>query len=165
MSILPSATAASKDSRVTRLRRFASCALRSAASRFSAIWRAVRSSSVERKVSPARGTVERPRTCTGRDGPASFTAWPFSSNIARTRPCATPATIASPTCRVPDCTRTVETAPRPLSRFASMATPRASLFGLARSSRTSAVRVTASSSSSILVPLRAETFTNMVSPP
>ena len=48
---------------------------------------------------------------------------------------------------VPDWTSTVATAPRPLSRFASMATPRASLSGLARrSSAASAVSRTASSS-------------------
>jgi hypothetical protein len=47
-----------------------------------------------------------------------------------------PATIASPTRSVPDWMSTVATEPRPLSSFASIATPRAALFGLAvRSSR------------------------------
>ena len=48
-------------------------------------------------VSPAPGTDVKPRTWTGRDGPASVTASPFSSSIARTRPKAPPATIESPT--------------------------------------------------------------------
>ncbi|MCY1222997.1 hypothetical protein D9M72_351060 [compost metagenome] len=102
VSILPSATAWSKSSRLMRLRRLAKAALRSAASRFSAIWRAVRSSAVTKKVSPARGTLDRPSTCTGRDGPASVRTLPSSSNIARTRPWAVPATMVSPTCNVPD---------------------------------------------------------------
>ena len=55
-STLPSSRARVKSSSEMRLRALASWALRSAASRFSAIWRAVRSSSVTRKVSPARGT-------------------------------------------------------------------------------------------------------------
>ena len=90
-----------KSSSETFLRALASCALRSAACRFSAIWRAVRSSSATRNVSPALGTDVNPSTCTGRDGPAVATLSPFSSNMARTRPNALPATIASPTFSVP----------------------------------------------------------------
>ena len=46
---------------------------------------------------------------TGTDGPASETLTPYSSVIARTRPCASPATIESPTRSVPRWTRTVAT--------------------------------------------------------
>ncbi len=67
-STLPSSSARVKSSRLMRLRALASWALRSTASRFSAICRAVRSSSVTRKVSPAPGTDERPWTWTGREG-------------------------------------------------------------------------------------------------
>ena len=100
----------------TILRRFASCAARSVAWRFSAIWRAVRSSDATRKRSPAVGTDVRPSTCTGVDGVASFMWLPFSSSMARTRPYEVPATMASPMRRVPCCTSTVATAPRPLSK-------------------------------------------------
>ena len=70
----------------TTLRRLASWAARSVAWRFSAIWRAVRSSGATRNRSPAVGTEVRPSTCTGVDGAASFMCWPFSSSMARTRP-------------------------------------------------------------------------------
>ncbi|CPU65798.1 Uncharacterised protein [Mycobacteroides abscessus] len=67
---------------------------------------------------------------------------------------------------MPDWTRTVATAPRPLSRFASMATPRASLSGFARrSSEASAVSRTASRRSSMPMFCFADTSTNIVSPP
>ena len=150
----------------TILRRFASCAARSVAWRFSAIWRAVRSSDATRKRSPAVGTDVRPSTCTGVDGVASFMWLPFSSSMARTRPYEVPATMASPMRRVPCCTSTVATAPRPLSSRASTVAPRASISGFARRSRSaSAVSSTASSSLSTLVPCLAEMSTNMVSPP
>ena len=117
-------------------------------------------------MSPAPGTDVKPKTCTGRDGPASETASPFSSSMARTRPYEPPATIASPTWRVPRCTRTVATGPRPLSRFASIATPRAASSAIARRSRAaSAVSRTLSINSSRPSPDFAETFTNMVVPP
>ena len=118
-----------------RLRRLASVAARWAASRLSAIWRAVRSSGATRKESPAAGTVDIPKICTGRDGSASSTAPPPSSNIALTRPWAVPTTRESPMRSVPVWTSAVTTAPRPWSSFASIATPRASRFGLARRSR------------------------------
>ncbi len=74
--------------------------------------------------------------------------------------------MASPMWRVPDCTSTVATAPRPLSSRASTVAPRASISGLARrSSSASAVSSTASSSLSTLVPCFAEMSTNMVLPP
>ena len=162
----PDLSADSRSSSVTRGRRWANMALRSRVSRRSAICRATRSSSTTRKLSPAPGTAVRPSTCTGRDGGASLTGLPFSSSIARTRPKASPVTIESPTCSVPRCTRTVATGPRPLSRCASIATPWACCFGLARrSSSASAVSTTASSRASMPVPLRAETSTNRFWPP
>src|SRR6478736_5807309 len=166
VSTLPAARASLRSSSEMRLRRLARLAARDAASRRSAIWRAVRSSGATRNVSPAPGTDVRPRTMTGRDGPACSTLLPCSSSMARTRPWPLPATIESPTLSVPDWTRTVATGPRPLSRCASMATPRASLSGLARRSRAaSAVSRTASRSPSMFVPFLAETSTNIVSPP
>jgi hypothetical protein len=56
-------------------------------------------------------------------GLASCTFSPRSLSMARTRPKASPATIESPTRRVPRWTRTVATGPRPLSSRASIATP------------------------------------------
>ena len=73
------------------------------------------------------------------DGPASFTLLPLSSIMARTLPYALPQAIGSPTVRVPFCTKTVATAPLPLSSCASMITPRALRFGFAFNSLTSAV--------------------------
>ncbi|SIN33741.1 Uncharacterised protein [Mycobacteroides abscessus subsp. abscessus] len=105
-------------------------------------------------------------TWTGRDGKASSTSSPCSSTMRRTRPYASPATIESPTRSVPRWMSTVATGPRPRSRCASMATPWASMSGLARRSRAaSAVSSTASSNCSMLVPCLAEMSTNIVSPP
>ena len=95
------------------------------------------------------GTSFRPSTSTGVDGPASRTARPSSSVIARTLPHAAPARRMSPACRVPSCTMTRATGPRPRSRSASITVPLARFFGLALSSSTSAWRSTASSSSSM----------------
>ena len=67
----PFSSALRKSSSVRRPRACASAALRSRASRVCAIWRAMRSSSTTRKLSPAPGTEVRPSTCTGRDGLAS----------------------------------------------------------------------------------------------
>ena len=86
----PDLSADSRSSRVTLGLRCANCALRSRASRRSAICRATRSSDTTRKLSPASGTAVRPSTWTGRDGGASVTGSPFSSSIARTRPNASP---------------------------------------------------------------------------
>ncbi|CAB4554135.1 unannotated protein [freshwater metagenome] len=145
------------------MRALAKEALREANCRFSAICLAVRSSSATINESPALGTEVKPRTCTGLDGPATSTASPCSSNIARTRPYAPPATIASPTCNVPRCTKTVATGPRPLSKFASIATPRAIPSATARRSiAASAVSKIASINSSIPLLDNAETLTNIV---
>src|ERR1019366_2742491 len=127
----PAPSADSRSSRVILGRRWANMALRSLASRRSAICLATRSSSTTRKLSPAPGTAVRPSTCTGRDGGASPTWSAFSSKSARTRPKASPATMESPTCRVPRCTSTVATGPRPRSRWASIATPWPGCSGLA----------------------------------
>ena len=78
-STLPSSSARVKSSSEMRLRALASWALRSAASRFSAIWRAVRSSSVTRNVSPARGTARDPAPARDATGRPRATASPFSS--------------------------------------------------------------------------------------
>ncbi len=162
----PSLSCSMSVSRVARPRELAKLAARRRACRCSAICRTVRSSAAARNVSPAPGSAVRPRTMTGRAGPASASWLPFSSSMARTRPCAPPATIESPARRVPFCTSTVATAPRPLSRCASMATPCAGpSIGAVSSSDASAVSRTASSSSSMPMPGLAATLTNMVSPP
>ena len=132
---------------------------------FSTSSRASFSSSTAAKSSPALGTSARPMISTGTEGPASFTVLPLSSRITRTRPTAVPAIIVSPVRSVPVCTRTVAIGPLPLSILASMTTPFASLSGLALSSRTSAVRFTISSSSSMPSPVFAETGTQITSPP
>ena len=74
-----------------------SSAARIRASRSWATCRASRSSATVRNSSPASGTCDHPRTCTGIDGPASVTDFPFSSSIARTFANAAPHTTASPT--------------------------------------------------------------------
>ncbi len=166
LSSLCSLSAASRSSRLIRLRLLAASALRLRALRRSAICRAMRSSSTTTRLSPAPGTDVKPMTWTGREGDASRTSSPCSSTMRRTRPYASPATIESPTRSVPRWTRTVATGPRPRSRCASIATPCASMSGLARRSRdASAVSSTASSSWSMFRPCFAEMSTNMVSPP
>jgi hypothetical protein len=69
----PDLSADSRSSSVTRGRRWANCAVRSLASRRSAICLATRSSATVRKLSPASGTAVRPSTWTGQDGGASLT--------------------------------------------------------------------------------------------
>src|SRR4029079_15123315 len=76
----------SQSSSEIRLRALARAALRSIAERFSAICRAMRSSSATRNLSPASGTEVKPSTCTGRDGPASVRVSPGSSRLARPGP-------------------------------------------------------------------------------
>ena len=122
-------------------------------------------SSSDASTSPASGTSERPSTSTGTDGPAFFTFSPRSLIIARTLPKVVPAMMESPIRSVPFCTRTVATGPRPLSSCASMMTPRASRFGFALSSLTSATRRTISRRSFMPCFCFAETGTMMVSPP
>ena len=116
-------------------------------------------------MSPAAGTSERPRISTGLEGPAFLTLLPLSSIIALILPKAAPATIGSPTFKVPSCTSTVATGPRPLSSWASIIAPFAGLFGLALSSFISAVRIIISSRVSIPSLVEAETGTQIVSPP
>ena len=127
--------------------------------------RAVFSSGAARNSSPACGTDDKPRTCTGVEGPASFTCSPRSLMSARTLPHAAPATIGSPTFNVPLSTNTVATGPRPMSRFASRTIPFARPVGFAVSSSSSATTVSCSSKSSIPKFCCADISTTMVSPP
>ena len=83
---VPCLSASLRFSSEMRLRRLARVAARLAASLLSAICRAVRSSDATRKESPADGTEDIPRIWTGREGSASSTAAPVSSNMALTRP-------------------------------------------------------------------------------
>ena len=78
--------AASRSSRLMRLRVRAASALRLRALRRSAICRAIRSSSTTSRLSPAPGTDVKPMTWTGRDGSASWMSSPCSSTMRRTRP-------------------------------------------------------------------------------
>ena len=94
-----------------------------------------------------------------------MTLLPLSSIIARTLPLAAPAEIKSPTCKVPFCTNTVATGPRPLSSSASTTRPLAFLFGFAFNSKISDVKITVSKSVSIPSPVFADTGTNSVDPP
>ena len=73
--------------------------------------------------------------------------------------------ITSPALSVPFSTKSVATGPLPLSSLASITVPFASLFGLALSSFTSATSSTFSSSSSIPMPVFADTGTAITSPP
>ena len=102
---------------------FASFTSRNLPWRNSAISRALRSSPSTITSSPASGTSDRPWISTGIAGPASCTGLPFSSVIARTRPNTAPASTMSPRFSVPDCTSTVATGPRPLSRRDSITMP------------------------------------------
>ena len=140
-------------------------ATRCQCSRFSATDLAVRSSGATTKPSPASATSLRPSTCTGIDGPASLTCSPRWSMRARTRPQAGPATSGSPTLRVPRCTSSVATGPRPMSRCDSSTTPAARPSGLALRSSTSATRRSVSRRSSTPSPLSADTGIISVSPP
>ena len=90
---------------------------------------------------------------------------PLSFVIVLIRPTEVPAIITSPDFKVPFCTRSVATGPLPLSSLASTTVPLASLSGLALSSLTSATRRMFSRSSSIPIPVFAETGTAITSPP
>src|SRR6516165_9366222 len=81
-----------------------------------------------------------PRISTGVDGPASSIWAPRSSNMARTLPYTLPTTKLSLVRKVPFCTSTVATGPRPLSSLASSTTPVAGRSALALSSCRSATR-------------------------
>ncbi len=76
-----------------------------------------------------------------------------------------PHTKESPTLRVPFCTSTVATGPRPRSRLASTTVPMACRSGLALSSRISLDSTIVVSRSSRPCPVRAETCTHSYSPP
>ena len=144
---------------------FANFTSRNLPCRNRAISRALRSSFKTITSSPELGTSDKPKISTGIDGPASLISLPASSNIARTRPNALPARIMSPRFKIPDCTKMVDTGPRPLSKRPSITKPFAGVFLGALSSSTSACNNTASKSASMPLPVFAETSTNMVSPP
>ena len=74
-----------------------------------------------------------------------YAAGPESLIKARTLPHCSPTTKISPSFRVPFCTKTVATGPRPTSNCASMTAPEAARFGLAFSSKISDCKAIASS--------------------
>ena len=115
--------------------------------------------------SPAAGVPFSPRTSTGTEGPASSRLSPWESTMARTRPHSEPATKMSPILRVPRCTRTVATEPRPCSNLASTTMPSAGRSGLDLRSRSSVCKRITSSSLSRLVFSVAEISTARISPP
>ena len=124
-----------------------------------------RSSDTALKISPPTGTSFKPVISTGTLGPASVTRRPLSSIMERTRPTVVPATITSPSRRVPFCTSTVAMGPMPLSSLASTTVPLPARSGLALSSAMSAVSKIISSRSSMPSLVWAETGTQGVSPP
>ncbi len=130
-----------------------------------AICLAVRSSATTSRRSPACGTSGNPSKLTGVLGGAFWMRLPRSLNIARTLPAMEPTTILSPILSVPCWMSTVAVGPVFFSSFASMITPVAGRLGLARISCTSATSKIISSRSSMPVPLRAETGTQITSPP
>ena len=144
---------------------FANFTSRNLPARKLAISLALRSSFSTITSSPALGTSAKPKISTGIDGPASLISLPDSSNMARTRPKVVPAKIISPRRKMPDCTNTVETEPRPLSSLPSITRPLAGVFLGAFNSKISACNNTASSNSSIPLPVLADTSRNIVSPP
>ncbi len=144
---------------------FASVASRSFILRYCAMPFALSRSLTTRKVSPASGIASRPRISTGVDGPAISIARPRSSNIARILPKVLPTMNESPDFKVPFCTSTDATAPRPRSSLASTTVPTADRPGVAFRLATSAVRVMFSSSRSRFMRFFADTSTKIVSPP
>ena len=117
------------------------------------------------KIAPLSGVPDQPMTRAGVPGGASLTGLPWSLKSARTLAHWAPHTRASPTRRVPRCTMTVASGPRPTSTWDSTIVPLASALGLALSSRTSVWSKITSRSSLTPVPLTAETGTVIVSPP
>ena len=102
---------------------------------------------------------------TGVDGPPLLSGSPVKSRMARTRPLASPATTASPTCSVPRLIRMVATTPRPGSTFDSITKPLAGASGLALRSATSATRSSMSRKLSRPMRFLALASTKIVSPP
>mmetsp|Transcript_12109 Transcript_12109/g.52048 ORF Transcript_12109/g.52048 Transcript_12109/m.52048 type:complete len:338 (-) Transcript_12109:624-1637(-) len=139
--------------------------IRSSSARASAASRASASLSITSNSSPAMGTPPRPMICTGVDGPASSSLFPYASAMARTLPQCAPTSTASPILNVPVCTKSVAMAPLCLSRYASTTVPRALRSGFATSSSTSATSATVSRSLSTPVPCLAETWIIGTSPP
>ena len=138
---------------------------RCSCSRLPVISRASRSLSTTLNVSPAAGAPLSPRISAGSAGLISLMRWLRSLKIAFTFPHCVPATTMSPTFRVPFCTSTVATYPRPLSSVDSITEPVALRFGLALRSRSSASRSTFSMSSSTPIPFFAEISCDWYFPP
>ena len=115
--------------------------------------------------SPPSGTSDKPSISTAVDGPACLTLFPLAFIIALTLPEATPATIGSPTFKVPPWTNTVATGPLALSSWASITVPTALLLGLALNSSISATNRTISNNVSIFSFFLAETSTDITDPP
>src|SRR5664280_2521830 len=102
---------------------------------------------------------------TGVAGVGASMATPRSLNMARTLPKTFPTTKLSPVFRVPFCTSTVATGPRPRSSLASSTVPCARRSGTAFRSCRSATRQIISISRLRLVFCFAETSTKTVLPP
>mmetsp|Transcript_7595 Transcript_7595/g.23466 ORF Transcript_7595/g.23466 Transcript_7595/m.23466 type:complete len:297 (+) Transcript_7595:797-1687(+) len=141
------------------------------ASRASATFLAVCSSSATTKASPADGMRDvsdcQPTTWTADEGSATSTLRPSSSNKARTRPNATPAANGSPIFSCPRLTSVVATTPSPLSTCASTTTPdaRRASSKFAFKSNNSACNNSFSNRSSTPSLVLALTRANIVSPP
>ena len=127
--------------------------------------RAWRSLSTTAKASPASGREPRPRISAGAPGGTDLIDSPWSLVIALIRPKVPPAVMYSPSLRVPSWTSSVASGPRLRSSLASIITPVAGLSGLALSSATSATTAMFCSRSSNPSPVRAETSTEIISPP
>ena len=134
-------------------------------SRLLASCRASFSFPITLNLSPACGAPFKPNIKAGSEGPAFSIFSPRSLNMALTCPKYWPASTISPTLSVPDCTSTVATYPRPLSKDDSMIEPVAFLWGLAFISRSSASNNTFSSNSSIFKPFLAAISWHWYFPP
>ena len=134
-------------------------------SRLLAISRASCSVSITWNTSPAWGAPFKPRIWTGADGPATSIRAFLSLNIAFTFPWLVPANTTSPLCKVPFCTNTVATYPRPLSKVDSIIEPVALRLGFAFKSSNSASNKTFSISSCTPVPFLAEISCDWYLPP
>ena len=115
--------------------------------------------------SPAFGVPESPSTSKGVDGPAETIFLPLSLTNPLIRPNSCPLIMISPFLSVPLCTRIVAIGPRPLSNRDSITTPEAGPVSIAFNSSISDCNKTLPNNVSIPSPVRAETWTKIVSPP
>mmetsp|Transcript_15068 Transcript_15068/g.32739 ORF Transcript_15068/g.32739 Transcript_15068/m.32739 type:complete len:331 (+) Transcript_15068:1361-2353(+) len=106
----------------------------------------------------------RPTISTAVEGPAASMS-PRASESLRTRPHCAPATMTSPTRKVPFCTSAVATAPKPTTCRASTTVPAARRSGLDLRSRRSACSCSCSRRPSRLVRSLADTSAERTSPP